>query len=199
MQASFFGTDADMLQVWRWIYDVSQMKLCQHYSSPGQPNRWFDNWNDVVDHLSVPYAAIAGWPSSVGGKPIADFVTFTPETQRETGAEGRTVLRSPALITSFRNNDQNGCLAVSHVTCWTEKGARQRSIYSEQALDAVDWKAFTSIARALQRRIAKASPAKLDATPIMLDAWQKLKAQEIQLWGWGEACGYPSPGIVEPE
>ncbi len=56
------------------------------------------------------------------------MVTFTAETQREFGAKERTFLESAALIHVHRNNEQMGCLANGHVSCWNEKGARQRSI-----------------------------------------------------------------------
>ncbi|CDZ67164.1 Hypothetical protein NGAL_HAMBI2605_54430 [Neorhizobium galegae bv. orientalis] len=39
MQSSFFGTDADILQVWRWLFDTPQMRIFESYSVPDQANQ----------------------------------------------------------------------------------------------------------------------------------------------------------------
>jgi hypothetical protein len=196
MAMTFFGTQSDIAQVWQWLFDVPEMRLFEGYSRPDKPNRWFDNWDTVSRYVDDGGWTLTAWPQSVGGRPRIERITFTPETQRELGGKGRTVLLSPASIRVNRNNDQMGCLADSSMTCWTEKGARGRSIFPEEFLDEVDWVKLRSIVSKIQRQITKASPAKLRACPIMPDAFEKLQAGEIRIWNWGEACSFPSPLIT---
>lgn len=104
-------------------------------------------------------------------------------------------LLSPATISVNRNNDQMGCLASAKVACWTEKGARQRSAFSEEFLNEVDWKSLQSIVNKTQRLITSSSPAKMRSYPVMPDALQGFVRGEVKLWNWGESCAYPSPLI----
>jgi len=193
----FFATDADIAQVWQWLFEVPGMKIFEDYSSPDKPNRWFNTWDEISDALdSESRWLLAAWPETAGGRPRVDKISFDADTQRKLGAKGRTALRSPATINVRRNNDQNGCLASASIACWTEKGARQRSILSEEFIDEVDWAKLRSIVSKIQRQVIKSSPAKLRSYPVMPDAYERFRAGEINLWNWGEACSYPSPLVT---
>lgn len=196
MAVNFFATDADLAEVWHWLFDVPGMRIFEEYSVPDQPNRWFGAWEEVAAYLAGGGHSLAAWPEGVGGRPHSRTIAFTPEAQREFRAKGRTILGTPALITMGRHNDQNGCLAAAWINFWNENGARQRSIYPEPVLDEIDWAAFRSITGKVQRQIAKAAPAKLRAYPIMPDAYVKLATGELKLWNRGEACDFASPLIV---
>jgi hypothetical protein len=196
MQSSFFGTDADILQVWRWLFDTPEMRIFESYSVPDQANQWFVSWDDIVECYYDGRSTLVAWPENVGGVPYGEHITFTDETQRELSAVGRNVLHSPAAINVIRNNNQNGCLADTWITSWEEKGIRQPSIFSDVYIDSVDWKAFRSICSAIQRKIKKISQAKLGPAPIMPDAFEKLNAGQIKLWGWGEECDHQSPHVI---
>lgn len=193
---TFFATAADIAQFWRWLCDVPGMKVFEEYSIPGEANRWFDSWDQLSLHLEKGAGGLAAWPETVGGYPRAEAITFEPNTRRKLGAAGRTVLLSPALIRITRNNEQRGCLASASIGCWTEQGARQRSIFPEEFIDEVDWAALRSIVRKIQRQIERAAPAKLRAYPIMPDAFEKFEAGGLDLWNWGEACAHPSPLVI---
>ena len=197
MTATFFATDVDLVQVWRWLFDVPDMRIFEEYSVPDKANRWFETWEEILAYLDGGGNSLAAWPGTVGGTPRLTQIRFTENTQRKLGARGRTVLVSPAIITVGRNNQQNGCLASASIGYWTEKGARQRSIYAEDFLDEVDWKQFRSIASRIERLIAKFAPAKMRSYPVMPDAFTRLRNGEILLWNWGEPCAYPSPLIVQ--
>ena len=197
MTATFFATDADLAQVWHWLFDVPGMKIFEDYSVPDNPNRWFETWEEISDYLAQGGRSLAAWPATAGGKPRMDRITFDANTQRKTGAKGRTALLSPATIKVSRNNEQNGCLASASIGYWTEKGARQRSIYPSDFLDEVDWKQFRSTASRIERLIAKSAPAKMRSYPVMPDAFARYSNGEINLWNWGEPCTYPSPLVVE--
>ena len=197
MTATFFATDVDLAQVWHWLFDVPGMRIFEEYSVPDKANRWFDTWEEILAYLDGGDNSLAAWPSTVGGAPRVEQIRFTKDTQRKFGARGRTVLQSPATINVSRNNPQNGCLASASIVYWTEKGARQRSIFSEDFLDEVDWKQFRSIGSRIERLIAKSAPARMRSYPVMSDAFTRFGNGEIMLWNWGEPCAYPSPLIVQ--
>lgn len=197
MTATFFATDVDLVQVWRWLFTVPGMKIFEAYSIPDKPNRWFDTWEEILAYLDGGGHSLAAWPATVGGKPRMDRITFDTNTQRKIGAKGRAALLSPATIKVRRNNEQNGCLASASIGYWTEKGARQRSIYPVEFLDEIDWKQFRSIAGNIERLVAKSAPAKMRSYSVMPDAFTRYSNGEIMLWNWGEPCAYPSPLIVQ--
>ena len=202
MTLTFFATDTDISQIWNWLIDEPDMVVFEEYSAPDQPNQLFKTWKHLSQYLNDGgrgMIGLAAWPPSVGGRPQIEKITFEPNTQRKTKAFGRTALRSPALIHITRNNYQNGCLASAALSSWSEKGARARSIYPDEFLDAVDWKKFQSTVNKFKRQITKSSLAKLRSYPIMPDAFRKLKNNEIKLWNWGEECVYTSPLISTAE
>ncbi len=197
MQVNFFGTDADVAEVWRWLLELPGVRLCEVYSRPGQPIRWFETWDTFERAGGVAIESLAAWSPAFGVAPMVETITFAPQTQREIGARDRTVLRSPALISVRRNNDQNQCLTSASISCWNEKGALERSICPPDILAQIDWKAVASASGAVSRRLRKVAPAKLGACSIMPDAWAKFRDREIRLWAWGSECGYPSKLVVE--
>lgn len=197
MALTFFATDIDLAEVWRSLFTQPGMKIFEDYSIPDSNNRWFTEWSQLADVIHLKSSSLAAWPEPAGGKPRIEQVIFDAKTQRKFGKRGRTVLRSPALIKVGRNNDQNGCLASASVSSWTEKGARQRSIFEPAFLDEVDWKQLRSSVARVERFIRKSSPAKLHSYPVMPNAFDRFQKGEICLWNWGEACAYPSPHVVQ--
>jgi hypothetical protein len=196
MRAIFFATDVDLLKVVQWFLEVPGMTLFEHASRPDLPNRQFCTVEDVEQSFREPGRNIAAWLESTGARPLLKYIQFEPNTQRRLGAKGRTELVSPSMIHIRRDNDQNGSLGAAHISCWNEKGARGHSMYTDDVLDQVDWKALRSITGSLQRKLTKASPAKLRAYPIMEDAFSELREGRLSLWNWGAACSYPSPHIA---
>lgn len=197
MQTNFFGTQADISQLWRWILEIPGVAVCEESSRPDQENRWFHSWEELEAAPDAVRQTLAAWSPVFGGTPVARRIVFEPDTQRRTNATGRTVLHSPAFIHVRQNNEQNGCLAAAYISCWTEKGARQRSVLPDPLLDSVDWKKFTATVGSLVRRLKKASPAKMRSCPIMPDAWANLQEGKIKLWNWGTECAYPSELITQ--
>lgn len=193
---TFFGTDNDIAGLWRGLFDSPEMHILEEHSLPDAPNRWFGSWADICEYLHSGGQSLAAWSNSVGGRPIEENITFNENTQRKHRAKGRTDLLSPAIIRIGKNSDQNGCLAAASIICWTEKGARQRSVFTDKFLDGVNWKQLRSIVGKIERSIQKSAPAKMRSYPIMPDAWQRTKSGEIRLWNWGEPCAYPSPLIT---
>jgi len=197
MALTFFATDVDLAEVWRSLLTYPGMKVFEDQSRPDLPNRWFTEWSEVSEAIDGKSTSPAAWLEPAGGEPRLEHVTFNDATQRRLGRKGRTVLASPASIKVGRNNDQNGCLASASISSWTEKGARQRSAFSSEFLDQVDWKRLHSAMAAMKRFIREASPAKIRSCPVMPNAFERFRNGEICLWNWGEACAYPSPLVVE--
>jgi hypothetical protein len=196
MSLTFFATDTDLAQVYQWLLDLPEMRLFEDYSRPDMPNRWFSTWEEVVSASDTMSMSLAAWSEQIGGRPRIEKIVFDHNTQHKLKALGRTALHSPALIKLGRNNDQNGCLADSTIACWTEKGARQRSIYPVEFLDEVDWARLRSTIGKVQRQITKISPAKMRCHPIMPDAFAQLTDGNIRLWNWGAECKSDSPLIT---
>ena len=196
MSNIFFGTDLDHAQVYRWLLAFQGMQLFEDYSRPDQQSRWFETWEAAESTSDLVPWNLAAWSENIGGRPRIEHINFNQNTQRKLGARGRMALHSPATIKLGRNNDQNGCLATSSISCWTEKGARQRSIYPDEFLDEVDWPQLRSTVGKVQRQIAKSAPAKMRAYAIMPDAYEQLRAGRINLWNWGSECTFDSPLIT---
>ena len=195
MSFTFFATNADLLQLALSLLDDPDLLLFEAYSQPGKPNRWFGDAGEIAPFFEEGPYSFSIWAKSTGARPRAHSVIFTEDVQRQLGATGRTVLHSPSAIGVHRNGDQLGCLASSQMNCWTERGARQRSILPDDLLDSVDWKAMRKVTGRIQRTIKKMSVAKLNAYPIMPNAFSRMESGEQDLWGWGEPVKRTSPGI----
>lgn len=187
MQANFFATTEDWVTLWGWVMAIPGMRVVEHYSRPDLPNRNFRTIEEIEAAIRANDFSMAAWPSAVGGQPRVERIDFEPNTARKLGAKGRWAFRSPALITFMRHNEQKvGCLSPSYLSCWSEAGARQRSMLPEDFLNEVDWKAFDSVTRGLQRKMRANSDLALSAAPILPDAAQQLESGTLNLWGWGE-------------
>jgi hypothetical protein len=196
MQATFFATDEDLLEVAGWLLAIPGMSLFEPASRPDLPNRQFNSVDEVARAFEELGRSFAAWLEPSGARPTSRYIEFNQDTQQKLQAKGRTELRSPATIGIGRNNNQRGCLANSAISCWDEKGARQRSMYDPAVLDQVDWKLLRSTVIGLQRKLAKAAPAKLGAYPIMETAFARMRAGELELWNWGSPCSFPSPLVT---
>ena len=196
MQVTFFATNKDLLQVAQWFLDMRGVTLLEAFSRPDMPNRQLRTVDEVAQLIGERAWSFSAWLETTGAPPRARWIEFEPNTQRRLRAKGRTELNSPAMIGISRNNNQNGCLAASYITCWTEKGARQRSFESDERLDDVDWKVLRNFTSSFQRKLKKAAPAKLNSYPILEDAFGKVRAGDLQLWNFGVPCAYPSPAIT---
>lgn len=194
---AFFATETDIAQVWRFIFSIAGMKVFEDYSIPDKPNRWFGSWAEVEEIVRSRSTSLATWLEPAGGEPRMERISFQAETQRRMNATGRTALLSPATIKIGQNSEQNGCLASASISRWTEKGARERSAFTPDFIDQVDWKQLRSAVSKIERLITKAAPAKLSSYPVMPDAFERFRNGEISLWNWGEACSYPSPLVVQ--
>lgn len=198
MQVNFFAAMDDWIHLWTWILEVPGMQALERWSRPDQPNRRFGSIDEIAETiLTEGHHVVAAWPSGVGGALVSEQVRFDREIVRTSGVAGRTNLYSPVFITFMQHGQQReGCLSPGFLSCWSEAGARERSIFSETVLNAVDWRAFASITRAITRKIRTSSPAKIGGASIMPDAMRGLEAGSFSLWAWGEVVDATSPLIT---
>jgi hypothetical protein len=196
MARNFFATIDDLVEVSNWPCQVPNMRFFEEYSAPDQKNRWFEEPDEIAALLRNGTGALAAWPADVGGIPREEQVIFSQAMQDKSGATGRTILVSPATIRVQRVTDIADCLNPWELLYWTEKGARQRSIYDDEVLASVAWPKLASIGASIQRKIKKISPGKLQASPIMPDAYRKLAAGDLSLWNWCKKVDFSSTSIT---
>ena len=131
MTILFYAAMDDLTDLSRRLFEVPGIKLFEEYSAPDQPNLFFKSPDEISSYLSEGARSFAAWPSEVGGGLTRKNVAFSREYREEIGKKGWTILESPAVIRVTATTDVEGCLNPYSMSCWTEKGARQRSIFNE--------------------------------------------------------------------
>lgn len=195
MALTFYATNEDLTDLSSRLFEVPGMMLFEEYSAPDQQNRYFEIPDDIAKFLNDGAHSFAAWPSGVGGRLTRTDIVFNTDHQERTGKRGRAVLESPAIIRFNRMTTIAGCLNPSSILCWSEKGARQRSGYHEEALTSVDWSKLKSIVASIERWIKKRSPARLRSHPVMPSAFRQMNNGEVLLWNFGEKVGLSSLDI----
>ncbi len=189
MALIFYAAVDDLTDLSRRLFEVPGIELFEEYSPPDQSNLFFKTPDEIARYLSKGAGSFAAWPSGVGGALTRKHIVFSGEHQDNSGGTGRTVLESPAIIRLAAITDVEGCLNPSSISCWTEKGARQRSMYGEEAIAGVDWSKLKSIVASVERWIKKSSPARLHSHPVMPAAYSELNEGKALLWNFGEKVG----------
>lgn len=189
MQISFFATEIDEFEVWKLAFALPGMRVYEAAVHGDRPLREFFSAEEVREaRAAEPYISLKLHPSLAGGAPVLDL---TPRDDRNPPEPGNILLQQligPALINCtwygwMRTSPK--CLQNSVFSAWNPAGARSRSIYSDEYLDDVDWKMFTSTFRKLQRQIHNMAVAKIGSVRVLPDALRLLASDEIALWGWG--------------
>ena len=189
MTIIFYAAMDDLTDLSRRLFEVPGIKLFEEYSAPDQPNLFFKSPDEISSYLSEGARSFAAWPSEVGGGLTRKNVAFSREYREEIGKKGWTILESQAIIRVTATTDVEGCLNPYSMSCWTEKGARQRSIFNEEVIERVDWSKLRSIVGSVERWIKKCSPVALNSHPIMPAAHTELNEGNAVLWNFGERIG----------
>ena len=189
MTIIFYAAMDDLTDLSRRLFEVPGIKLFEEYSAPDQPNLFFKSPDEISSYLSEGARSFAAWPSEVGGGLTRKNVAFSREYREEIGKKGWTILESPAIIRVNATTDVERCLNPYSMSCWTEKGARQRSIFNEEVIERVDWSKLRSIVGSVERWIKKCSPVALNSHPIMPAAHTELNEGNAVLWNFGERIG----------
>jgi len=189
MALIFYAAIGDLTDLSRRLFEVPGMEIFQEYSAPDQRNLFFNTPDEIARYLSEGDRRFAAWPSGAGGDLMRRHVDFSRDYQTQSGRKGRTVVESPSIIRVTPTTDVQGCLNPYSMSCWTEKGARQRSMYGEEAIAAVDWPKLKSIVASIERWINKSSPARLHSNPVMPAAYAELTEGKAVLWNFGERVG----------
>lgn len=198
MRIGFFATEADELDVWRMVFAMPDMRVFESRSLGERPLREFVNPGEILETRAAgrPGLGVAAVPFSAGGPPQYEKIIHDEAVAKRGEGRWSHALRGPTLINFMRYPQHRpDSLRECTFTGWNEIGAFGRSMYSDEHLEDVDWKKFRSVFRKLQRQIDGMAHAKLGSAHILPDAFRKLSAGEITLWGGGEEVSISSPHL----
>ena len=181
----FFATFEDLEAVIAYILDELSMKVWEVYSPIDKPIREIDLSIPLTNYGNVRGNVFYGaWHSSFELEPM--FETF--ELNPDIGSH-RTRLTGPHIMTTVQGEImETGSLRNSDFKVWSEAGARQNSNYSDETLDAVNWKSVRRESGRINRFIKnKFAVAKLNSMPILPNAYSEFEAGRYSLWNFGQA------------
>lgn len=189
-QLDFFALQSDVEDVLEFVFDQTDCRVFEAYSRPGHELREFSTLAELrsSDFLSINHGRyfLRLLSRSVGVDPIIREFTLT-----KTG-EFRQEINSPGVFQIVEGNRVDavgGALRCSTFGHWNEAGAKQRSSYPDDQLEAVDWKMLRRISGQIQRHIKnKLAVAKLRTWPILPAAFDALN-DSLTFWA--------GPGVVD--
>lgn len=198
MTKIFYATRRDLATIYRWLCAIDGLELYECRSQPNEQLRQLKDGDEIEAFLLEGNAPPAIWPRWVGGKLEIERNRLNRQSWFQLRGPLALAPSGPSIVRIFSNSDQNACLADSQIITWSEKGARQRSIFDDNALSSINWKAHRAFVGKLGRQIASLSPAKLRSYPIMPDAFTRLDAGMLNLWDVDQPCTATSPLITKP-
>ena len=189
-QLDFFALKSDIERVLEFVFNQTDCRVYEAYSRPGHKLREFTNLDHIVesDFLEANHNRyfVRLLSRSVGIDPV-----ITECTLAKTG-EVRQEVYSPGIfqiVEGQRLDNQNDALSWSTFSHWSEAGAKQRGAYSDELIEAIDWKAMRRVSGQIQRHIKiKLAVAKIRTRPILPAAFEGL-GDSLKLWA--------GPGVVD--
>ena len=176
-----------MISVLDFIFASTDLRLFEAYSRIGQPIRSFDSLGQLLDaspdkdnhgtlHLQAHSPLI--FPGS-----IVKEINLLPSA----GGGTRYSIESPASIqileAGWVQSAAGTFLDSSRVACFSEAGARQRSHYSSDSLDLVDWKLLAATCGKIERHIRRNMAASRWAgRAVLQDAECERVNGSLKLW-----------------
>ena len=189
-QLDFFALRSDIERVLAFVFDQTDCRVFEAYSRPGHKLREFENLSDLreSDFLEANHGRyfVRLLSRSVGVDPIIREFTLTKTGQfrQEVNSPGMFQIVEGHLI-----DTENDALSWSTFGHWNEAGAKQRSNYPDDLLEAVDWKTMRRISGQIQRHIKnKLAVAKIRTRPVLPAAFEGL-SDSLTLWA--------GPGVVD--
>ncbi len=189
-QLDFYALQSDLVSVVNFIFDETDCRVFEAYSRPGHELREFSSLESLLesDCLEVNHGRffLRILSRSVNCDPI--FREFTLE---ETGQNRREV-NAPAMfqiIEGHRIKFRDDALNWSTFSHWNEAGAKQRSGFSSDVLNAVDWTALRKLSGQINRHIKnRLAVASVHKRPVLPEAFRKMD-ETLTLWA--------GPGVVD--
>lgn len=188
MQNFFFATETDEAAVWEMAFAIPGLRV---FESSTREARELREYTTSAEVMAAQEGSASSWniclfPSTVGA---------SKDIEVKFDSNGNFMLRRmggwiPA--TFVRYDPVNGCLSYCNIAAWNGPSPSESYQFPE-----IDWKLRASLFRKLKRQVEKFAPAKCGSIPILPDAFAKLKAGEIKLWGGtGEEISIDSTNIV---
>lgn len=189
-QLDFFALRKDIESVVEYIFDETDCRVFEAYSRPGHELREFNNLEALrdSDHLEANHGRyfIRVISRSVNCDPIFNEFTLTKTGQKRFDVEAPPMFQ---ITQGHTLDDADGALYWSVYSHWNEAGAKERSYYPDEVLDAVDWKAVRKVSGRIYRFIKnKLAVANVGPRPVLPCAFKAMD-NDLTLWR--------GPGIVD--
>jgi len=175
--------------VLEFIFDQTDCRVFESYSRPGHELREFPSLDylresDFLESNHGRYS-LCLVSRSINCDPIVEEFTLTKTGQKRQRINGPGMFQ---INEGQRLDTQENALNWSKFAHWNEAGAKQRSNFSDDQLEGVDWKGMRRISGQIQRHIKnKLAVAKIGTRPILPGAFTGLD-DSLTLWA--------GPGVV---
>lgn len=189
-QLDFFALRDDIESVIKYVFDETDCRVFEAYSRPGFELREFTSLTALPD---------SDYLDANGGRYFLRLISRSADcdpilrefTLTKTGQQ-RFKVEAPAMFQitqGDRLNTARDALSWSIYSHWNEAGAKERSYYSDDVLDAVDWRAMRRVSGRIYRFIKnRLAVAKVDHRPVLPCAFSEID-NGLTLWR--------GPGIVD--
>ena len=176
---NFIATFDDLALISDYMMNDLSHQIWEAYSPIDLPIRKIKSTEDLKLFGNAKEGLHYGaWHPDLGLKPIFETFKLVPEI-----GNNRTKLTGPNVMFTVQGTIDFDCLQPSRFVVWSEAGARQRSIYTDAELDAVDWKALQRESGRVKRFIrSKLTVAKIGTMPILHHAFLEFEARKFSLW-----------------
>jgi hypothetical protein len=177
-QLDFYANSSDILEVIDYMFELSPMRLFEAYSRIDHEIREFKSSKDILasSHMNDNHGGIfvRGWWEPVTSKPFVKTFDLKPNIgKHRQSLEGVGTFQ---LLQGRPHDLADNALNLSRFTHWDEKGALQRSNFSDNDVGEVNWAEFKSLSGKLHRHLRnKMSQAKLFKRPILKGAYSDLE------------------------
>jgi len=162
----FYAAAVDLRVLLSFIYSHTDIVIFDSYSEFDQEVRRFESVEQVeaVHHLGMhPAVHLQLWSPTVMKRPIIRRIEL-----KGSGHTFRYAVEGAGLMQLYPDGAKDGVIYHTHFGCWSEAGARQRSIHPA---DDCDWRALSKVSGQIQRQVRKMATAKLHARPVLRHAF----------------------------
>ncbi len=182
----FFAVSEDLRELCAYLLDHTDFLIYEAYSRIDKPLRILRDRRSV-DALIAETAGEGLHLRLVSPSVVSEPVVRRFELSASVGGGWRSTLEDPSMVSIVQRapREDSGTSLVHRTDWnhWSEKGARQRSVWSDARLDAVNWRELQKFSGRVQyhlrRRIAV---ARLHGWPVLANAASALRAGRIHLW-----------------
>ena len=188
-QLGFYALRSDIELVLEFVFDQTDCRVFESYSRPGHELREFTSLDSLreSDFLESNHGRyfLRLVSRATNCDPIVREFALTKTGQKRQEINGPGMFQ---INEGHRLDTQENALNWSTFGHWNEAGAKQRSNYSDDQLEACDWKGMRRVSGQIQRHIKnKLAVAKIGTRPVLPGAFTNLD-NSLTLWA--------GPGVV---